>query len=112
MCTHTKLRNRLGWAKSTHIAQLRQELHRDRPQRKRARVVTADDSSSSAAAEKSSPAQDSLMHVETLTSATEFRLTVNAYHMSGLLLLMQRRRRLQNSNWQHTWTAQQQSKPL
>ena len=42
--THTKLRNRLGWAKTTHIAQLRQELRRDRPKRKRARVVTAVDS--------------------------------------------------------------------
>jgi len=76
--THTKLRNRLGWAKTTHIAQLRQELHRDRPKRKRARVVTAVDAKS-AAAEKSTPAEDSLMDVQTLTSATEFRLTVNEW---------------------------------
>ncbi len=77
--THTKLRNRLGWAKTTHIAQLRQELHRDRPKRKRAHVVTAVDRAKSAAAEKSTPAEDSLMDVETLTSATEFRLTVNEW---------------------------------
>ena len=66
---HTKLRNRLGWAKTTYIAQLRQELHRDRPKRNRARVVTAVDSANSAAAEKSTPAEDSLMDVETLISA-------------------------------------------
>lgn len=77
--THTKLRNRLGWAKTTHIAQLRQELHRDRPKRKRPRVVTAVDSAHSAAAEKATPAEDSLMDVETLTSASEFRLTVNEW---------------------------------
>ncbi len=77
--THTKLRNRLGWAKTTHIAQLRQELHRDRPKRKRARVVTAVDSANSAATDRSTPAEDSLMDVETLTSATEFRLTVNEW---------------------------------
>ena len=77
--THTKLRNRLGWAKTTHIAQLRQELHRDRPTRKRARVVTAVDSAHPAAAEKSTPAADSLMDMETLTSASEFRLTVNEW---------------------------------
>ncbi|KAL3134486.1 hypothetical protein ABBQ38_15554 [Trebouxia sp. C0009 RCD-2024] len=59
--THTKLRNRLGWAKTTHIAQLRQELHRDRPKRKRARVLTAVDSAHSAAAENSTPTEDSLM---------------------------------------------------
>ncbi|DBA81802.1 TPA: hypothetical protein ACH3X1_007529 [Trebouxia sp. C0004] len=47
------------------------EQQQDRPKRKRARVVTADDSSGSAAAEKASPAQDSLMDVETPTSATE-----------------------------------------
>ena len=77
--THTKLRNRLGWAKTTHIAQLRQELHRDRPKRKRPRVVTAVDIANSAAVEKSTPAENSLMDVETLTSATEFRLTVNEW---------------------------------
>ena len=77
--THTKLQNRLGWAKTTHIAQLRQDLHRDRPTRKRARVVTAVDSAKPAAAEKSTPAADSLMDLETLTSASEFRLTVNEW---------------------------------
>ena len=77
--THTKLRNRLGWAKTTHIAQLRQELHRNRAKRKRARVVTAVDSAKAAAAETSTPAEDSLMDVDTLTSATEFRLTVNEW---------------------------------
>ena len=77
--THTKLRNRLGWAKTTHIAQLRQELHRNRPKRKRPRVATAVDSTNSAAVEKSTPAENSLMDVETLTSATEFRLTVNEW---------------------------------
>ncbi|DBB03189.1 TPA: hypothetical protein ACH3X1_013317 [Trebouxia sp. C0004] len=76
---HTKLRNRLGWAKTTHIAQLKQELHRDRPKRKRARVVTAVDSAKSAATDRSTAAEDSLMDVETLTSATEFRLTVNEW---------------------------------
>ncbi|DBB05672.1 TPA: hypothetical protein ACH3X1_012285 [Trebouxia sp. C0004] len=49
------------------------------PKRKRARVVTAVDSANSAATEKSTPAEDSLMDVETLTSATEFRLTVNEW---------------------------------
>ena len=77
--THTKLRNRLGWAKTTHIAQLRQELHRDRPARKRARVVAAVDSAQPAAAEKSTPAADSLMDLEALTSASEFRLTVHEW---------------------------------
>ena len=76
--THTNLRNRLGWAKTTHIAQLRQELHRDRPKRNCARAVTAVDSANSAAAEKSTPAEDS-MDVETLTSASEFRLTVHEW---------------------------------
>ena len=61
-----------GWAKTTHIAQLR-------PKRKRARVVTAVDSANSAATDRSTPAEDSLMDVETLTSATEFRLTVNEW---------------------------------
>jgi len=77
--THTKLRNRLGWAKTTHIAQLRQELHRDRPTRKRARVVAADDSNSSAAVEKLKPAGDQLMDLDALASASEFRLTVNEW---------------------------------
>ena len=77
--THTKLWNRLGWAKTTHIAQLRQELHRDRPARKRARVVAAVDSAQPAAAEKSTPAADSLMDLEALTSASEFRLTVHEW---------------------------------
>ena len=75
--THTKLRNRLGWAKTTHIAQLRQELHRHRPARKRKHVVAADDSNSSAAAEKPRPSEDQLMDLDALTSASEFRLTVN-----------------------------------
>ena len=61
------------------ILLLRQELHRDRPTRKRARVVTAVDSAQPAAAEKSTPAADSLMDMETLTSAPEFRLTVNEW---------------------------------
>ena len=52
--THTKLRNTLGWAKTTHIAQLRQELHRNRPTRKHACVVAANDSNSAAAAENPS----------------------------------------------------------
>ena len=77
--THTKLRNRLGWAKTTHIAQLRQELHCNRAKRKLARVVTAVDSAKAAAAETSTPAEDSLMDVDTLTSSTEFRLTVNEW---------------------------------
>lgn len=77
--THTKLRNRLGWANTIHIAQLRQELHRDRPTRKHARVVAADDSTSSAAAEKPKPAEDQLMDMKALTSAAEFRLTVNEW---------------------------------
>lgn len=77
--THTKLRNRLGWANTIHIAQLRQELHRDRPTRKHARVVSADDSTSSAAAEKPKPAEDQLMDMKALTSAAEFRLTVNEW---------------------------------
>ncbi|DBA97273.1 TPA: hypothetical protein ACH3X1_015018 [Trebouxia sp. C0004] len=75
--THTKLCDRLSWAKTTHIAQLRQELHRNRAKRNRPRAVTAVDSANSAAAEMSTPAEESLMDVETLTSATEFRLTVN-----------------------------------
>lgn len=69
--TARQLRNRLGWAKTRHIAQLRQELHRDRPKRKLACVVTAVDSSSSAVAEKSTSTEDSLMDIETLTSAAE-----------------------------------------
>ncbi|DBA96393.1 TPA: hypothetical protein ACH3X3_013077 [Trebouxia sp. C0006] len=52
--THTKLRNTLGWAKATHIAQLRQELHRNRPTRKHACVVAANDSNSAAASENPS----------------------------------------------------------
>ena len=80
--THTRLRNRLGWAKTTHTLLSSGKNCTgtwDRPKRKGARVVTADDSSNSAAAEKSSPAQDSLMDVKILTSATEFRLTVNEW---------------------------------
>ena len=77
--THIKLRNRLGWAKTTHIAMLRQDLHRNRPKRNRPHVVTAGDSPNSAAVEKSTPAENSLMDVETLTSTTEFRMTVNEW---------------------------------
>ena len=46
--------------------------------------MTADDCSSSAVAEKASPAQASLMDVETPTSATEFCLTVNDW-LAGIV---------------------------
>ena len=81
--THTKLRNRLGYAKTTHIAQLRQELHRHRQPRKRARaVVTA--SGSAAGSEPSSThtgsaAEDQLMDIDVLLSGSEFRSNVNEW---------------------------------
>ncbi|DBA87598.1 TPA: hypothetical protein ACH3X1_004621 [Trebouxia sp. C0004] len=83
--THTKVRNRLGFAKTTHIAQLRQELHRHRAVRKKARVVA------SAATTDTQPkpltgntqvthtAEDQLMDLDALTSADEFRLAVNEW---------------------------------
>ena len=64
---------------TTHIAQLRQELNRNRPTRKHACVVAANDSNSAAASEKPKPAGDQLMDLDALTSATEFRLTVNEW---------------------------------
>lgn len=82
--THSKVRNRLGHAKVTHIAQLRQELHRHRTGRKRAQVVTetassATSSSQTAAATRSvhQQSEDQLMDLDALTSASEFHLTVN-----------------------------------
>ena len=79
--THTKLRNRLGYAKTTHIAQLKQELHRHRQPRKRARAeVTA--SGSAAGIEPSithavSAAEDQPMDIDVLLSSLEFRSSVN-----------------------------------
>ncbi|KAL3130247.1 hypothetical protein ABBQ38_008544 [Trebouxia sp. C0009 RCD-2024] len=78
--THTKLRNRLGWAKTTHIAQLRQELHRDRPKRKRARVLTAVDSAHSAAAENSTPTEDSI-DAKTLSITSSPKTGDNTYEL-------------------------------
>ncbi|DBA97001.1 TPA: hypothetical protein ACH3X1_015284 [Trebouxia sp. C0004] len=74
--THTKLRNTLGWANTTHIAQLRQQLHCNRPTNHA--CVTANDSSN-AAGQKPRPAGDQLMDLDALTSATELRLTVNEW---------------------------------
>ena len=73
--THTKVRNRLGHAKVTHIAQLRQELHRNRPTRKKARVVAGAASSSQIRHQSESQ----LMDLDALTSASEFHMTVNAW---------------------------------
>ena len=88
---HTKLRNRLGWAKTTQIAQLRQELHRDRPARKKAPVVAGADAGPSAStreagdaeADSSAPtrqtAESQLLDADVFTSAAEFDLTVNEW---------------------------------
>ena len=83
--THTKLRNRLGHAKVTLIAKLRQELHRHRQGRKRKAVVAASDTGPSTRSNSDGPrtahekAQDQLMDEDALTSAEELRLTFNAY---------------------------------
>lgn len=73
--THTKVRNRLAHAKVTHIAQLRQELHRHRPTRKKARVVAGAASSSQTCQQS----ENQLMDLDALTSASEFHMTVNAW---------------------------------
>ena len=97
--THTKLRNRLGHAKTTHIVQIRQleELHRDRPARKKSQVVEplhSGNSSQQAAKPAASSAQtkaaaasvseqdipvgqDQLYDLDAFTSGSEFRLTVD-----------------------------------
>ncbi|DBB01642.1 TPA: hypothetical protein ACH3X1_000278 [Trebouxia sp. C0004] len=87
--THTKLRNRLGFAKVTHLAQLRQELHRHREARKKKRMVATASATASASASTSAStssrtrdlpdAQDQLMDLDALTSADEFRLAVNEW---------------------------------
>ena len=97
--THTKLRNKLGHAKTTHIVQVRQELHRDRPARKKSQVVDplhsgnsaqqaakpADSSAQTKAAAASSSEQDipvgedQLYDLDAFTSGSEFRLTVNEW---------------------------------
>ena len=87
--THTKLRNRLGFAKVTHLAQLRQELHRHREARKKKKMVATASASASASASTSAStsgrtrdlpdAQDQLMDLDALTSAYEFRLAVNEW---------------------------------
>ncbi|KAL0035364.1 hypothetical protein WJX77_003237 [Trebouxia sp. C0004] len=74
--THTKVRNRLAHAKVTHIAQLRQELHRSRPTRKKAPVVAGGAASSSQIRHQSG---SQLMDLDALTSASEFHVTVNAW---------------------------------
>ncbi|DBA82624.1 TPA: hypothetical protein ACH3X1_006872 [Trebouxia sp. C0004] len=74
--THTKVRNRLGHAKVTHIAQLRQELHRHRPTRKKAQVMAGAAASSSQTRQQS---ESQLMDLDALTSAPEFHMTVNAW---------------------------------
>ena len=83
--THTKVRNRLGFAKTTHIAQLRQELHRHRAVRKKARMVasaSASDTELQPLADSTAvthTAEDQLMDLDALTSADEFRLAVNEW---------------------------------
>ena len=99
--THTKLHNRLGHAKTTytHIVQVRQELHRDKPARKKSQVVDplhsgnsaqqaakpADSSAQTKAAAASSSEQDipvgedQLYDLDAFTSGSEFRLTVNEW---------------------------------
>ena len=81
--THTRLRNRSGYAKTAHIAQLRQELHRHRQPRKRARaVVRASGSaagSESSSAQAGSAAEDQLMDIDVLLSGSEFRSNVNEW---------------------------------
>lgn len=74
--THTKLRNRLGVAKVTHLAQLRQEL------KKKKTVETASASASTSASGRTQDlpdAQDQLMDLDALTSADEFWLAVNEW---------------------------------
>ncbi|DBA66311.1 TPA: hypothetical protein ACH3X2_002561 [Trebouxia sp. C0005] len=73
--THIKVRNRLGHAKVTHTAQLRQELHRNRPTRKKARVVAGAASTSQIRHQSESQ----LMDLDALTSASKFHMTVNAW---------------------------------
>ena len=63
--THTKVRNRLGFAETTHIAQLRQELHRHRAVRKKQRVPSASASDSKSVDKR---AEDQLMDLDVLTS--------------------------------------------
>ncbi|DBA99061.1 TPA: hypothetical protein ACH3X1_014200 [Trebouxia sp. C0004] len=91
--TLTKLRNRLGFAKVTHLAQLRQELHRHRQARKKKKMVATASATASASASASAStsastsgrtqdlpdAQDQLMDLDALTSADEFRLAVNEW---------------------------------
>ena len=97
--THTKLRNRLGHAKTTHIVQVRQELHRDRPARKKSQVVDplhsgnngqqAAEPAASSAETRSAAAstseqdipvgEDQLYDLDAFTSGSEFRLTVNEW---------------------------------
>ena len=77
--THTKLRNRLGYAKTTHIAQLRQELHRHRQPRQRARAVVTASGSEPSSTHTGSAAEDQLMDIDVLLSGSEFRSNVNEW---------------------------------
>ena len=81
----SKVRNRLGFAKTTHIAQLRQELHWHRAVRKKARMVasaSASDTELQPLADSTAvthTAEDQLMDLDALTSADKFRLAVNEW---------------------------------
>ena len=87
--THTKLRNRLGFAKVTQLAQLRQELHRHREARKKKKMLATASASALASASTSAStsgrtrdlpsAQDRLMDFDALISADEFQLAVNEW---------------------------------
>ena len=83
--THTKVRNRLGFAKTTHIAHLGQELQRHTAVRKKARVVasaSASDTQPKPLTDSTSvthTAEDQLMDLDALTTADEFRLAVNEW---------------------------------
>ncbi|DBB03137.1 TPA: hypothetical protein ACH3X1_013368 [Trebouxia sp. C0004] len=75
--THTKLRKRLGFAKVTHLAQLRQELHRHREARKKKKMVATASATASASTPTSASTsgstrdlpdpQDQLMDLDALT---------------------------------------------
>ena len=75
--THTRLRNRLVAATVTKIAQLRAELNRSKPPRKKPRIVSQ--SQPSASSSSQGQVDDNNLDLDTLTSADEFEAEVNEW---------------------------------
>lgn len=83
--THTPLRNRLSNATVTKIAQLRAELHRHRPKRKKAHVVVPPQGADAIASgrftegQTQPTTQEEFLDLPDLSSADEFNSEVNEW---------------------------------